>query len=73
MIYFINYNLLKPGCQKELGEGECARISTGAPIPPGANCVVQVEDTSVETKSSDGKVEITIAILKEPKLFENIR
>ncbi|XP_060857084.1 gephyrin [Metopolophium dirhodum] len=62
-----------PGYQKEIGEGECARISTGAPIPPGANCVVQVEDTSVETKSSDGKVEITIAILKEPKLFENIR
>lgn len=62
-----------PTCQKEIKEGECARISTGAPIPPGANCVVQVEDTSVETKSSDGEVEMTIAILKEPKLFENIR
>ncbi|XP_060843811.1 gephyrin isoform X2 [Rhopalosiphum padi] len=62
-----------PACQKEIKEGECARISTGAPLPPGANCVVQVEDTAVVTKSSDGKVELTIAILKEPKLFENIR
>ncbi|XP_026817764.1 gephyrin [Rhopalosiphum maidis] len=62
-----------PACQKEIKEGECARISTGAPLPPGANCVVQVEDTAVISKSSDGKVELTIAILKEPKLFENIR
>ncbi|XP_025190932.1 gephyrin [Melanaphis sacchari] len=62
-----------PACQKEIQEGECARISTGAPLPPGANCVVQVEDTSIVSKSSDEKVELTIAILKEPKLFENIR
>lgn len=26
----------------ELKKGECAIINTGAPIPPGANCVVQV-------------------------------
>lgn len=54
-------------------EGQCTRISTGAPLPPGANCVVQVEDTSVVSKSSDGTVEMTISILKEPKLFDNIR
>lgn len=28
-----------------IGQGECARIFTGAPIPPGANCVVRQEDT----------------------------
>lgn len=52
---------------------KCARISTGAPLPPGANCVVQVEDTSVISKSSDETVELTIKVLKQPKLFENIR
>lgn len=62
-----------PDCQKEIKEGECARISTGAPLPPGANCVIQVEDTAVVAKSSDGKVELAISIIKEPKLFENVR
>jgi molybdopterin molybdotransferase len=31
--------------ERELSVGECARIFTGAPIPPGANCVVRQEDT----------------------------
>lgn len=30
---------------REIRPGECARIFTGAPIPPGANCVVRQEDT----------------------------
>ena len=29
-----------------VGSGEAARIMTGAPLPPGADCVVRVEDTS---------------------------
>jgi len=29
-----------------IGRGECAEISTGAPIPPGADAVVMVEYTS---------------------------
>jgi molybdopterin molybdotransferase len=29
-----------------VGDGEAARIMTGAPIPSGADCVVRVEDTS---------------------------
>lgn len=66
-------NILQPYKQEELREGECARISTGAPIPPGANCVVQVEDTAVVDKSSDETVEMTITISKEPKQFDNIR
>lgn len=28
-----------------IGVGECMRIMTGAPVPPGADCVVRVEDT----------------------------
>ncbi len=28
-----------------IGEGECARIMTGAKLPPGADCVIKFEDT----------------------------
>ena len=30
---------------KHVGEGEAARIMTGAPVPPGADAVIRVEDT----------------------------
>jgi molybdopterin molybdotransferase len=42
----------------EVGEGQAARIMTGAPIPPGADTVVKVEDTN----SSDGTVNIAVAL-----------
>jgi len=32
----------------EVGEGQCVRITTGAPIPPGADTVVIKENVSVE-------------------------
>lgn len=31
--------------EREIATGEAAKIFTGAPIPPGANCVVRMEDT----------------------------
>lgn len=31
--------------EREIALGEAAKIFTGAPIPPGANCVVRMEDT----------------------------
>lgn len=31
--------------EREIAPGEAAKIFTGAPIPPGANCVVRLEDT----------------------------
>ena len=34
--------------EKEIGEGECARIMTGAAVPRGADMVVMVEDTGEE-------------------------
>lgn len=34
--------------EKEIGQNQCANIMTGAPIPKGADCVVQVELTKVE-------------------------
>src|SRR3990167_1156541 len=30
---------------KTLAAGQCARIMTGAPLPPGADAVIRVEDT----------------------------
>ncbi|MFW9822809.1 MAG: gephyrin-like molybdotransferase Glp [Candidatus Thorarchaeota archaeon] len=32
----------------KLKKGECIRISTGAPIPDGADCVIKIEDTEIE-------------------------
>lgn len=33
--------------------GTCCRITTGAPLPRGADAVVQVEDTEVVKSSED--------------------
>lgn len=40
-----------------LAAGEAARIATGAPVPPGADAVVRVEDTS----EKDGEVTLRVA------------
>jgi molybdopterin molybdotransferase len=34
--------------ERALGQGEAIRIMTGAPIPPGADAIVRVEDTDAE-------------------------
>lgn len=75
-LYFkskLKNNILQLNSQKEIVEGTCCRISTGAPLPPGANCVIPIENTSVVSKSKDEKIEHNITILEEPKLFDNIR
>lgn len=33
--------------KQSLAAGQCARIMTGAPVPPGADAVIRVEDTSL--------------------------
>ena len=35
----------------EIGRGEAVRIMTGAPVPPGTDSVVRVEDTDAESNS----------------------
>ena len=52
---------------------ECVRINTGAPVPEGADAVVQVEDTELTKTSDDGKEEVEIKILSEPKPGQDIR
>ncbi|MFJ2486426.1 gephyrin-like molybdotransferase Glp [Pseudomonas sp. NPDC087639] len=49
-----------------LKPGTCARIFTGAPIPPGANCVEMQENADVQ---SDGSVRFVEAL----KIGQNIR
>ncbi|KAF4446104.1 putative gephyrin, glycine receptor-tubulin linker protein [Fusarium austroafricanum] len=63
-----------PGGIGALKEGELARITTGAPLPPGATTVVMVEDTVLKTMSEDGKEEKEVEIQVEGvKEGENIR
>ncbi len=40
---------------KMISTGQCARIMTGAPIPQGADAVIRVEDTQLQ---SDGAVQV---------------
>ena len=57
-----------------LEEGQIARITTGAPLPPGADAVVMVEDTVLKTKTDDGKEEKEVEILTDQiKRGENVR
>jgi gephyrin len=64
----------QPGEVKELKDGEIARITTGAPLPPGADAVVMVEDTVLKSQTDDGKEEKEIEILTDQiKVGENVR
>lgn len=46
--------------------GHVMRITTGAPVPPGADAVVQVEDTELLESDNDGQIEKKIKILPSP-------
>jgi gephyrin len=65
----------EPGKEVEpLKEGEAARITTGAPLPPGATSVIMVEDTVLKSKTEDGLEEKEVEILAENvKEGENVR
>lgn len=57
-----------------LQEGQIARITTGAPVPDGADAVVMVEDTVVVSTSTDGHEETSVEILTDQvETNENIR
>ncbi|GKT47290.1 gephyrin [Colletotrichum spaethianum] len=63
-----------PGNVKGLKEGEIARITTGAPLPPGATSVIMVEDTVLKSMTKDEKEEKEVEILADGvKPGENIR
>jgi gephyrin len=57
-----------------LRHGQVTRITTGAPLPPGATAVVMVEDTVIRSKTDDGIEEKEVEILTdEIKPGENVR
>jgi len=63
-----------PGTTPPLKPGEVARITTGAPLPPGATAVVMVEDTVIGSTTSDGAEEATVEILtSDLEDGENVR
>ncbi|XP_050734795.1 gephyrin-like isoform X2 [Eriocheir sinensis] len=57
----------------EVTSGTCVRVNTGAPVPSGADAVVQVEDTELTKDADDGCVELEIKILKTPQAGQDIR
>lgn len=63
------------GDMSPLRAGHLARITTGAPLPPGANAIVMVEDTVLKTTTADGSEEATVEILTEDRFKdgENVR
>lgn len=63
-----------PGEVQRLKDGEIARITTGAPLPPGATSVIMVEDTILKAKTDDGKEEKEVELLADNvEEGENIR
>jgi molybdopterin molybdotransferase len=53
--------------------GQCARIMTGAPLPPGADTVVMVEDTDFNERSAGSPASLTVAVYKPVQPGENVR
>merc|ERR1711892_1186263 len=64
------------GCDPGMGKLtnlEVIRINTGAPVPPGTDAVVMVEETKLVKKTDDGKEELEIEIMKAPHIGQDIR
>ncbi|XP_017332234.1 gephyrin isoform X8 [Ictalurus punctatus] len=53
--------------------GQVMRVTTGAPIPCGADAVVQVEDTELLQESEDGTEELEVRILVQARPGQDIR
>jgi len=63
-----------PGTIPPLEPGQVARITTGAPLPPGATAVIMVEDTALKSSTADGAEEATVELLASGlKPGENVR
>ena len=63
-----------PGQVPKLEPGTITRITTGAPLPPGATAVVMVEDTVLSSMTEDGHEEEIVEILTDKvRPDENVR
>ena len=64
----------RAGEHATLQAGQIARITTGAPLPPGATSVVMVEDTVLKSKTDDGSEEKEVEVLTDAiEPGENVR
>ncbi len=59
--------------QQPIGPGEAARIMTGAPIPPGADAVVPVEDTDFNYRLAGEPAPQNVNVFQPVKPGRNIR
>jgi molybdopterin molybdotransferase len=59
-----------PDCQ--VGLGTAVRIMTGAFVPPGADAVVQFEDTDEEAQRREGSLR-EVGVYREVQIGQNIR
>jgi len=58
---------------KTISSGKVCRITTGAPVPPGADAVVQVENTDLVKTTEDGSEEAVVNILTAVEAGHDIR
>ncbi len=56
-----------------LQSGQCARIMTGAPLPPGVDAVIMVEDTDFQVRTPGTPAPHTVTIYKSVQPGENVR
>ena len=56
-----------------LAPGQVIRINTGAPVPPGADAVVMVENTKLVKSTPDGQEELEVEILAQVIPGQDIR
>ncbi|XP_038071732.1 gephyrin-like isoform X2 [Patiria miniata] len=59
--------------KSELIPGYVIRITTGAPVPDGADAVVEVEQTELLKESDGGEIELEVNILQAVKPGQDIR
>jgi molybdopterin biosynthesis enzyme len=56
-----------------VSSGYVCKIMTGAPLPPGADAVVMIEDTQIVNSSVPGKAKETIKVLRAVSPGDDIR
>ena len=61
-----------PSSPQTLKPGQIARITTGAPVPGGADAVIMVEDTLIISETPDGE-EKEVRLLASVSAGENVR
>lgn len=65
------YGVLGPS--EPLKKGQAVRITTGSPVPTGADAVVQVEDTRLIEEAEQGELEVKISITTKAVVGQDIR